>query len=169
MRVEHFVEWAVATADKGRPTSLGIGRGLKTPCHKNKLLTKCHDGPQTWVNSFNERPKHRNVDMGFGTQSVRTGSLMAIRMWATFSGSTEGQMGQRWRRTSRRIHIFLRKGEWGTGFLVKRVEFVSDRRSYIILRGRWCHIIVLNVHAPTEDKTTDVPYHCSENSCSNRR
>jgi hypothetical protein len=23
--------------------------------------------------------------------------------------------------------------------------------SYIILRGRWCKIIVLNVHAPTED------------------
>jgi hypothetical protein len=22
-----------------------------------------------------------------------------------------------------------------------------------VLRGRWCHIIVLNVHAPTEDKT----------------
>jgi hypothetical protein len=31
---------------------------------------------------------------------------------------------------------------------VKRVEFVSDRTSYIILRSR-CHIIVLNVHAPT--------------------
>jgi hypothetical protein len=28
--------------------------------------------------------------------------------------------------------------------------------SYIILRGRWFHIIVLNVHAPTEDKTDDV-------------
>jgi hypothetical protein len=28
--------------------------------------------------------------------------------------------------------------------------------SYIILRGRWCHIIVLNVHPPTEDKTDDV-------------
>jgi hypothetical protein len=28
--------------------------------------------------------------------------------------------------------------------------------SYTILRGRWCHIIVLNVHAPTEDKTDDV-------------
>jgi hypothetical protein len=28
--------------------------------------------------------------------------------------------------------------------------------SYIILRGRWCHIIVLNLHAPTEDKTDDV-------------
>jgi hypothetical protein len=36
---------------------------------------------------------------------------------------------------------------------VKRVEFVSDRMSYIILRGRWCHTIVLNVHAPTKDKT----------------
>jgi hypothetical protein len=36
------------------------------------------------------------------------------------------------------------------------VEFVSDRMSYIILRGRWCHIIVLKVHAPTEDKTDDV-------------
>jgi hypothetical protein len=38
---------------------------------------------------------------------------------------------------------------------VKRVEFVSDRMSYIILRGCWCHI-VLNVHAPTEDKTDNV-------------
>jgi hypothetical protein len=38
---------------------------------------------------------------------------------------------------------------------VKRVEFVSDRISYIILRGRWCDIIVLNVHAPTEDKIDD--------------
>jgi hypothetical protein len=28
--------------------------------------------------------------------------------------------------------------------------------SYIILRGRWCHVIVLNVRAPTEDKTDDV-------------
>jgi hypothetical protein len=39
---------------------------------------------------------------------------------------------------------------------VKRVEFVSDRMSYIILKGRWCHIILLNVHAPTEDKTDNV-------------
>jgi hypothetical protein len=35
---------------------------------------------------------------------------------------------------------------------VKRVEFVSDRMSYIILRGHWCNIILLNVLVPTEDK-----------------
>jgi hypothetical protein len=30
---------------------------------------------------------------------------------------------------------------------VKRVEFVSNKISCIILRGHWCNIIVLNVHA----------------------
>jgi hypothetical protein len=39
---------------------------------------------------------------------------------------------------------------------VKRVEFVGDRMSYITLRGRSCNIIVLNVHAPTEDKIDDI-------------
>jgi hypothetical protein len=29
---------------------------------------------------------------------------------------------------------------------------VSDRLSYIILTGRWCDIVFLNVHAPKEDK-----------------
>jgi hypothetical protein len=28
--------------------------------------------------------------------------------------------------------------------------------SYITLKGRWCDIIVLNVHAPTEDKDDDI-------------
>jgi len=27
--------------------------------------------------------------------------------------------------------------------------------SYIVLRGRWCNIIVLNVHAPSEEKIDD--------------
>jgi hypothetical protein len=36
------------------------------------------------------------------------------------------------------------------------VAFVSDRFSYLILRGRWCNIIVQNVHAPTEDKIDDI-------------
>jgi len=37
----------------------------------------------------------------------------------------------------------------------KRVQFVSDRMSYIVLRGRWCNIIVLNVHASTKEKSGD--------------
>jgi hypothetical protein len=39
---------------------------------------------------------------------------------------------------------------------VKRIEFVSDGMSYVTLKCRWCHIIVLNVHAPTEDKDDDI-------------
>jgi len=50
----------------------------------------------------------------------------------------------------------------GTGFFVnqriisaaKRVEFVSDRMSYIVLRGRWYNV-VLNVHALSEEKRDD--------------
>ena len=49
----------------------------------------------------------------------------------------------------------------GTGFFVHqrtvsrvtRVKFVSDRMSYIVLRGRWCNIIVLNVHWLSEEKS----------------
>jgi len=36
---------------------------------------------------------------------------------------------------------------------LKRVEFVSNRASYIVLRGRWFNIIVMNVHAPNEEKS----------------
>jgi len=51
----------------------------------------------------------------------------------------------------------------GTAFIVhqiiasavKRVEFVSDRVSYIVLRGRWFNIIVLNVHAQSEEKSDE--------------
>jgi hypothetical protein len=39
---------------------------------------------------------------------------------------------------------------------VKRVESVSDRMSYIILRGCFCHVILLNIHASREDKIDDV-------------
>jgi hypothetical protein len=35
---------------------------------------------------------------------------------------------------------------------VKRVNFFSDRTSHIVLRGRWCSIIVSYVHGPTEEK-----------------
>ena len=39
---------------------------------------------------------------------------------------------------------------------VKRIEFVSDRFSYIVLRGRWLHIILVNVHAPSEEKSEEL-------------
>jgi hypothetical protein len=62
------------------------------------------------------------------------------------------------------IHFFYGKGngnyELFTGFFVhkrtisagQRVEFIRDTIPHITLRGRWCDIIVRNVHATTEDK-----------------
>jgi hypothetical protein len=41
---------------------------------------------------------------------------------------------------------------------VKRVEFVGDRMSCIVLRGRWCNVIVLNVNASSEEKSDDYYY-----------
>ena len=51
----------------------------------------------------------------------------------------------------------------GTSFVVHHrivsevtgVEFVSNRLLYVALRCRWCNIIVLNVHAPREEKSDD--------------
>jgi hypothetical protein len=38
---------------------------------------------------------------------------------------------------------------------VKRVEFVSDRVPYMVLRGRWYNFVVLDVHAPSEEKSDE--------------
>ena len=61
---------------------------------------------------------------------------------------------------SKGLYFFLWKRKLGTEFcihhriilVVKRIEFVSNRVSYIALRGRWHNIIVQNVHAPSEEK-----------------
>ena len=39
---------------------------------------------------------------------------------------------------------------------VKTVELISDKMSYIVLRGRWCNIIAQNAHAPAEEKNDDM-------------
>jgi predicted nucleotidyltransferase len=51
----------------------------------------------------------------------------------------------------------------GTGFFVnhrivlavKRVEFLGDRVKHIVLGDHCCDIVVLNVHAHSEDKSDD--------------
>jgi len=77
-------------------------------------------------------------------------------------------VGQRGAQYEQGIIIFYGKGNknyhLGTGFFeycrilsaVKRVEFVSDRMTYIVLRGCCFNIIVLNVHVPSEGKIGDL-------------
>jgi hypothetical protein len=107
--------------------------------------------------------------MRFGTWNVgslyRAGSLMTVsRELARYKLLFVGVQEVRWEGSGTEpageYTFFYGKGnenhELGTVFFVdkriistvNRVEFLSDRMPYIILRGRWCHIIVLNVHAP---------------------
>ena len=39
---------------------------------------------------------------------------------------------------------------------VNRVEFIGDRISYTVPRGRWCNVIVLNAHASIDDKSDEL-------------
>jgi hypothetical protein len=60
-------------------------------------------------------------------------------------------------------HFSMEKGmrtmNWVQAFFVhkrmlsagKGAEFVRDRMAYIILRGPWFNVIVLNVHAPNRE------------------
>jgi len=122
------------------------------------------------------QPKQQKRDMRFGTWNVRG----PVEGRVTYSSSRElarykldlvGVQEVRWDRGGTiRIgdYIFLygkgnKNHQLGTRFFVrhrivpavKRGEFVSDRVSYVVLRVRWCNIIVLNVHAPSEEKSDD--------------
>jgi exonuclease III len=114
--------------------------------------------------------------MRFGTWNVRSlyrpGSLMTVvRELARYQLDLVGVQEVRWDkegtvRAGDNTFVYgkgNKNHQCGTGFFVhqrivpaaKKVEFVSDRTSYIVLRGCWFNIIVLNAHAPTEEKNDD--------------
>jgi exonuclease III len=117
------------------------------------------------------------MDMRFGTWNVRSlcrrGSLkMVARELGKYKLDVVGVQEVRWEKggieQAEDYTFFYGQGngyhQVGTSFFVlkriisavRRVEFTGDRVSCIILRGCWCNIIVLNVHAPCEDKGDDV-------------
>jgi exonuclease III len=117
------------------------------------------------------------MDIRFGTWNVRSlyriGSLKTVeRELGTHKLDLLGVQEVRWEKggTERAedYMFFYGRGngdhQLGTDFFVherivsavRRVEFISDRMLYIILRGRWCNIIVLNVHAPCGDRGVGV-------------
>ena len=113
--------------------------------------------------------------MRFGTWNVRSlyraGSLTtAARELAGYKLNLVGVQEVRWDKEG-----MVRAGDYnfgygkrkenhqfGKGFLVhhkifsavKRIEFVTDRLSCIVLRGHWCNI-VLYVHKPSQEKSDD--------------
>jgi hypothetical protein len=68
-----------------------------------------------------------------------------------------------------RVYIFFcgegkEKHQLGTEYFVhhkivlaiKKIDFVSDTISYIVMSRGWCNIIVLNVHITSKEKSDDL-------------
>jgi exonuclease III len=116
------------------------------------------------------------MDMTFGTWNVRSlyrsGSLKTVvRELGKYKLDLVDVQEVRWDKGvtewAEDYTFFYGAGnedhELGTGFVLKRiisavsrVEFVSDKMSYIKLRGRWCNIVVVNVHASCDDTSDDI-------------
>jgi hypothetical protein len=110
------------------------------------------------------------MDMRFGTWSVIIYGAVGEEI-SKYKLHLVGVQEIRWDRggtePAGKCTFFYGKGngnhELSKGFLylkriisvVNRAEFVGDKMSYITLRGRWCDII-LNFHAPMEDKIVDI-------------
>ena len=129
--------------------------------------------PLTWTDPL-VRHKQWKGDKRFGTWNVssiyRSGSLatvtrVVVRYKLDFVGVREVRWDKRGMVIVGELYFFLwkrkRKSSIGNWIffvhhriisVVKRVEFISGRMSCIVLRGRWCNIIVLNVHALSEEK-----------------
>ena len=136
-------------------------RPIKRPCYeKDKRLGS---GLILWYQPSN----------GEGTWNVRSlyrsGSITTVaRELARYKLALVGVQEVRWDKGAIQEQgglFFLRKRKRKSSIgkrvfahhrilsAVKRVEFVSDRVSYIVLRGRWFNIIFLSVYAPSEGKS----------------
>ena len=165
------------TAEKGWYSILGVGQGAKQLLTvKTYHVTKYLQGnPQTWTDTL-VRPKPQKRDLRFGTWNG--GSLYravsrtaAAGELARYELDLVDVQDVRWDKggmiRAGDYNFFHGKGnknhQLGTRFFVphriasavKRVEFVSARVSYVVLRGCWSNIIVLNVRETNEEKSDD--------------
>ena len=150
----------------------GLGEGLTTHHRKKQLVTKTFTKPRNGTDSM-ARPQQRNKDMRFGTWNVtslyRIGGVTSVakelaRYRMDIVGVQEVRLDGNGISQIGDYLLYYGEGnnnhQLGTGFFihkriksaVKKVEFISDRLSYLVLKGRWCDIIVINAHAPTEEK-----------------